>query len=113
MRRLASRTLAFRAVRSATPYSQLPSKFRVANRSGLAGQDKEDSLEGILGVVTVTQKLLANSQYHGAMAHHESGKGRLAGGIAPRGKPFDELAVGEPGDGTAVKERFNPPDHRW
>jgi hypothetical protein len=44
------------------------------------------------------------------MPGHQCGKCRLARGIAARDEPIDKLAVGEPHDRAAIKERPNLSD---
>jgi hypothetical protein len=45
----------------------------------------------------------ADIQDHRPMPSHERGEGRLTGGIARPGKPLDELAVGQSGNGQAIE----------
>ena len=103
--------LAGRAERD--PVQPVAQQVGVADRPGLAGQHEEDGLEGVLGMVPVAQELPADVQDHRPVPRHQRGEGGLAGGIAPVVEPLDELAVGQPGDGAAVEERPDLPDHRW
>ncbi len=72
---------------------------------GLAGQDEEHRLEGILGVVKVSEELPANIEDHGPMprctSRRECGfSGRIGSGVEAQ---LDELPVGESGDGAAIE----------
>ena len=51
----------------------------VAERAGLAGQDEEGGLEGVLGELVVAQELSADAQDHRAMAGNQRGEGGLVG----------------------------------
>jgi hypothetical protein len=44
---------------------------------GLAGEDKEGCLEGVLGIMRIADDALANPQDHWAMALNDSGERRL------------------------------------
>ena len=67
----------------------------IADGEGLAGEHEEDGLEGVLGVVLVTQELSADAQDHRPVARHQRGEGVL-GRVAGGGEPLQELPVGEP-----------------
>ena len=94
------------------PVQPVAQQVGVADRPRLAGQDEEDGLEGVLGMVMVAQELSADAQNHRPVPRHQRSEGGFAGGIAAVVEPLDELAVGEPGDRTAVEERLDLPDHR-
>ncbi len=94
------------------PVEPVAQQVGVADRAGLARQDEEDGLEGVLGVVSVAQELPANAQHHRAMAGYERGEGGLADGIAAGDESIEELAVGQPGDRAAIEQRAELPDHR-
>ena len=108
----ASRRLGLAGRAERDPIEPVSQQVGVADRAGLAGQDEEDGLEGVLGMVPVAQELAADAQDHGPVPRHQRGEGGFAGGIAPRGEPLEELAVGQPGDGAAVEERLDLPDDR-
>jgi hypothetical protein len=80
---------------------------------GLAGQDEEDGLEYVLGMMPVAHELVADAQDHGPVPSHQSGEGDFTGGIAAGGKPLEELSVGHPGNRAAAEERLNLPNYRW
>ncbi len=42
----------------------------LAQRAGLAGQDQERGLEGVLGVVSVMEDLAADAQHHRPVPLH-------------------------------------------
>jgi hypothetical protein len=54
------------------------------NGSGLADEDKECGLEGVVGVVVVSQQPAAHAQDHRPMPAHQGFKGRFV-------PPFDEM----------------------
>ncbi len=101
MRWRARRVRALRAVRRATPYSQVPSRSG-SRTSALAGQDEEGGLEGVLGEVAIGKELAADAEYHRAVPHHQGGEGGLVATVV---EPLDELAVGEPDERAIVEER--------
>ena len=84
----------------------------IAHRPRAAGQHEEDSLERILGMLVVTQKLAADVQDHRSVPGHQRSECGFAGGIAVRDEPIEKLAVGEPRHRAAVEERANLSDHR-
>ncbi len=51
---------------------------------GLAGEHEEDGLEGVLGVVAVSQELPADVQNHRPVTCDQRGEGRLPGRVASR-----------------------------
>src|SRR5262249_39079179 len=61
----------------------------IADRPSLACQNQEDGLEGILGIVHVTQDLPADVQNHRPVPAHKRSKCRLCRGIAPAAEPLD------------------------
>ena len=67
-------------------------------------------------MVAVAQELPADAEDHRPVTRHQGGEGGLAGGVAPRGEPVEELPVGQPGDRAAVKSdsicRTTEPDAR-
>ena len=81
----------------------------VSDRASLAGQDEEDGLKGILGMVPVAQDLAADAQNHWPVPRYQSGEGHFRAGIAPGGEPLDELAVSQSGNKAAVEEGLNLP----
>ncbi len=74
----------------------------VAERTGLARQDEEDGLEGVLGEMAIAQELAADAEHHRAMPGHQGGEGGLVAAVV---EPLDELAVGEPDERAIVEER--------
>ena len=50
---------------------------RLPQRPGLAGEEQEGGLEGVLGVVRVAEHLTADAQDQGPMPLQERDKGRL------------------------------------
>ena len=68
-------------------------------------QDQERGLEGVLGVVRVSQHAPADPQDHRPVPLHQDREGQL-GGLAPvGGEPLQELAVGQLADRADVEER--------
>ena len=61
-----------------------------SERGGLADQDEERGLEGVLGVGVVAQDAAADAQDHRAVPAHQRGEGRL---VAPAEELLQELAV--------------------
>jgi hypothetical protein len=57
-------------------------QVKVADRAGFAGQDEEDGLKGIFGMVVVAQELAADAQDHGSVAAHQRGESCFTSGIA-------------------------------
>ncbi len=104
--RLASRT-------EGDPIQPVRQQVGISDRPGPAGQDQEDGLEGVLGMVAVAQDLAADVQDHRPVTRHQGGEGGFAAGIAPVVEPLEELAVGQTDDGTAVEQRPDLSDHRW
>ena len=103
-RRSAASLLGRSARNTVQPVSQ---PVGVVNRAGLASQDEEGRLEGVLGMMPVTQELLANTQHHRPVPRHQDRESSLAGRITATDKPLDELAVGKPGDRAAREERLH------
>ena len=62
-------------------------------------------------MVQVAEELPADVQDHRPVPAHQRGERRLAGGIAPRDEPLQELPVGQSGNRTALEERPDLPDH--
>ncbi len=48
-------------------------------------------------MMVVAQELAADAQDHRAVTGHDGGEGGLAGRLAARGEPLEQLAIGEPG----------------
>jgi hypothetical protein len=86
------------------PIEPVAQQLGFAERRCLPGQDKEDGLEGILGVMTVSQKLAADTQDHGPVASHQGCKSRIAPRVTPGAIPLQQLAVGKSGNRAAVEE---------
>src|SRR5262249_19073228 len=59
--------------------------------SGLADQDKECSLESVLGVLGMAQHTSANTEHHRPMPSHQRFKRGL---VAPGKKAFQQLPIG-------------------
>jgi hypothetical protein len=58
-----------------------------------------------LSEVPVIEELAADAQYHRPVPRYECGEGSLAGGVPPKVELLQELLVGEPDHGAALKER--------
>ena len=86
-----------------------------ADRPGPVGQDEEDGLKGILGVVGVVKDAPADAEHHRAVPDHQLLEGRLRGLIAPRDEPVQELRVGHRPDRPEVEQPVHLPEHsvRW
>ncbi len=80
-------------------------QVRIADRPGLSGQDEEDGLEGVLGVMVIAQELPADAQDHRPVSGDDRGEGGLVGRLASGGEPLEQFAVGEPGGASALEER--------
>ena len=63
-----------------------PGAERVADpeRAGLAGEDEEDGLEGVLGLVLVAERGAADAPDHRPVALDQQGEGRLARAVVRR-----------------------------
>ena len=73
-----------------------PDRLATTDRAGLAHQDQEGGLEGVVGVVRVAQELPADAQDHGPVSFDQDGEGGLRRiRIVPRQKPVQELAIGQ------------------
>ena len=112
-RRRASWCFAHRAVRIATPYSQLPSRSGSRIDRALRARTRKTAWKASSACCTVAQELPADAQHHRPVPGHQRGEGGLAGGVAPRGEPLEELPVGEPRHRAALEERPELPDHRY
>ena len=55
-------------------------------------------------MVPIAQQLAANAEHHRAVTYYQGGERRLAGRVAPRGEPVQQLPIGHAGDRAAVKE---------
>ena len=84
----------------------------VADGVRLLGQNQEDGLEGVFGVVTIMQKVGADAEDHWPVAQDECRERGLADGVAPHDEAIEELPVGHAGDRAAVEEGADLPDHR-
>ena len=58
----------------------------------LVGQDEESRLEGILGVVAMTQHAVADAQNHRTMPAHQRRERRL---FASTNKPLQQFSIGQ------------------
>ena len=80
-------------------------RLPLPDRAGLAHQDQERGLKGVVSIVRVSQYLTAYAQDHRAMAidqGRERGLGRRR--VIPCQKPVQELAIGQgPGRTQVVK----------
>ena len=70
----------------------------VADGAGLAGEHEEDGLEGVLGMVPVTQELSADVEDHRPVPRHQRDERRIPSRIAAGGEPLQQLPVGQAGD---------------
>ena len=61
------------------PVQPVAQQVGVADRPGLAGQDEEDGLEGVLGMLHVAQELPADAQHHRPVPADQRREGGLAG----------------------------------
>ena len=98
------RAFTFRAVRkcdSVEPRAQLR---RHLQGGGLAGQDQECRLKGILGVMQVAKRVLTDAQDHRPMPLDERFKRVLSGRIALRHEPLEQLLVGHAGGRAFAEE---------
>ena len=80
------------------------------DRAGLPRQDQEGHLEGVLGVVRVVQDAPADAQHHRPVPLHQRAEGRLAGLVAARHEPFQQLGVGQPADRPDPEQRLEMPE---
>ena len=90
------------ATRWATRWSQPPSDLVVPDRAGLAGQDEERRLEGVLGVVRVAEDAPADGQDHRPVPRHQGRERRL---VAPGDEPPEQRGVGRPATAPPAKSR--------
>ena len=49
-------------------------QVRISDRLGLACQDKEDGLEGVLGVMMIAEELPADAKHHRSVPGHDGGE---------------------------------------
>ena len=54
--------------------------FGLPDRTGLAGQDHERGLEGVLGVVGVAEQALTDTEDERSVPHNQGGEGQLGFG---------------------------------
>jgi hypothetical protein len=71
--------------------------LRRCHGAGLACQDEEGGLEGVLGVLGVTQHPPAHSQHHRPMPRHQLGEGRL---VPPGDEASQQLGIAGPSTGA-------------
>ena len=94
------------------PVQPVAQQVRVTDRPGLASQDHEHGLEGVLRMLQVAQELPADAQDHRPVPAHQGGERGLAGRLTPPGgEPLQELPVSKPGHRAALEERLELPDH--
>ena len=81
------------------------------------GEDQENRLKRVFGVMSIAQELAAHAQYHGSVPGHKRCERGLGDAIARRHEPFQELPIGVSGNRAAVEERLEllrlwipPPD---
>src|SRR5262249_12258266 len=67
--------------------------------AGLAGQDEERGLEGVLGVLFLAQETAADAHHQRAVALHE---GREGGILTQGGEPAQRLAIAQLAGGLGV-----------
>jgi hypothetical protein len=72
---------------------------------GLAGEDKKDSLEGVVGRVSVVCDPAARAEHERTLAVHQRGESRLGRGFAVAGgKRGQQLGVGQGSERTVGEE---------
>jgi hypothetical protein len=74
-----------------------------ADRAGLANEEQERGLEGILGVVRVAEHVLADTEHHRAMALDQGGEGGRRF-IARAGEVLHQLPIGQAGERSLLEE---------
>ena len=82
----------------------------IAKRRCLAGEHQEHGLEGVFGMVQVTDDLTTDVKNHGPVSGHQGGERDFAAGIAPADETFQELPVAESGDRIPLPERLDLSD---
>src|SRR5262249_13700300 len=70
-------------------------------RRGLAAQNNEGGLEGVLGVGLVAEDAAADAQHHRTMSAHQRREGRL---VAFQEKTFEKLPVRQPRAAVGPRE---------
>ena len=88
-----------------------PGTKRVLNpeRPGLLDQDQKRGLEGVLGIVMVSQGLPADAQNHRAVTLDQGGEGQLGGLATPGQESLQELPVGQLADRPQIEQSSKPP----
>ncbi len=88
-------------------------RIPVPDGPGLAHQDQEGRLKGIVGVVRVAQFAPADAQHHRAVTVDQRREGGLRGrGIIPGQKSFQELTIGQGAGRAQAVERAELTDRR-
>ena len=75
-------------------------------------EHEENGLDGIFGMVPVTQNLPADAPDHRPMPVDQRGERHLASRIVAGDEPLQQLPVGQSGERAALEERLNLPDDR-
>ena len=88
-----------------------PERVSAANRTGPAGQHQEDRLEGVVGLVTITQNLPANPVNHRPMPLDQGAK-CLFPSLITLQEAVEQLSITERRGGVATEERFQISPHR-
>ena len=79
----------------------VPDEVAIADGPRPPDENEEGCLKGVFDVMFVTQYAPADSQHHRPVPRDQGGKRRLV----PFGdKPLQELAFGQPGDSSLVKD---------
>ena len=82
-----------------------------ADRPGPVGEDEEDGLKGVLGIMIVAEAALADPEHDRAVPVDQLLEGGLRDLVAPRDEPFEELRVGDRPDRPVVEQPVNVPEH--
>ena len=94
------------------PVKPVTQQIGVADRSSLAGQNEENGLQRVFGMLHVAQELATDTQHHRTVPAHERCEGSLTDWVVPAGGvPVQKLTIGESGDRARLEERLKLPGH--
>ncbi len=80
------------------PVQPTGQRVAVANRAGLADQDQEGRLEGIMGIVRLVQNQLTDAKHHGAVSLDNGCERQLGGLPGAAREPLHQLGISKPSE---------------
>ncbi len=87
-------------------------QVRITDRPRPECQNQEDGLEGILGVMVITEELPADAEHHGSVAPDNARECCFIDRLAACREPFEQLPVRQPGDCPTLEQRSQPAGQR-